>query len=269
MSGAPQSDPFRRLLSVLEPWLGQIVIVGGRAHQLYRLHPRAQDLDYSPLATLDADVAVPAHLEVGEDDIRTRLLAHGFTEDFCGEDHPPATHYQLGGEASGFYAEFLTPLIGSELDRGQKRKTTTEIAGVVSQRLRHVELLLHQPWSIVFEFNGITVPIQIANPVSFLVQKILIHRRRGREDRAKDILYMHDTLEVFGARLSELRDSWRSTVAPRLSASALSAVLKAPDRLFGALTDDIRRAARISTERALSPESIREACRFGFAQVLE
>ena len=43
--------------------------------------------------------------------MRARLLAHGFTEEFLGEDQPPATHYHLGGEPSGFYAEFLTPLV--------------------------------------------------------------------------------------------------------------------------------------------------------------
>jgi hypothetical protein len=103
-------------------------------------------LDYPPLSTLDADVAVPANLPVGEQDIRARLMAHGFTEEFLGDGHPPATHYRLGGEASGFYAEFLTPLIGSEYDRDRKRKATAEIAGITSQQLRHMELLLHHPW---------------------------------------------------------------------------------------------------------------------------
>ena len=267
MTGVLQSDPFRRLLSALEPWLGQVVIVGGWAHQLYRLHPHAQQLDYPPLTTLDADVAVPAQLPVGGQDIRERLLRHGFTEEFLGEDRPAATHYRLGGESSGFYVEFLTPLVGSELDRAQRRQATVEVAGVVSQRLRHIELLLHHPWSIDFEPHGFVATIQIANPVSFLAQKILIHGRRGREDRAKDILYMHDTLEVFGARLPELGELWRNTVAPRQNARALGTVLKASEGLFGTVSDDIRRAAEISTERALSPEAIRGACRYGFDRI--
>jgi hypothetical protein len=114
MNGAQNSDAFKRLIAALEPWLDQAVIIGGWAHQLYRLHAHAQRLDYAPLTTLDTDVAVPAKLPVGEQDIRARLLAHGFTEEFLGDDHPPATHYNLGGDASGFYAEFLTPLAGRE-----------------------------------------------------------------------------------------------------------------------------------------------------------
>jgi|SRR6202050_206697 hypothetical protein len=46
--------------------------------------------------------------------------------------------------------------------------------------------------------------VQIANPVSFLAQKILIHRRRNRDERAKDILYMHDTIDTFATRIDDL-----------------------------------------------------------------
>ena len=51
MNGGQISDPFGRLLAALEPWLDQIVIVGGWAHRLYRQHPDAQALDYPPLST--------------------------------------------------------------------------------------------------------------------------------------------------------------------------------------------------------------------------
>ena len=38
-------------------------------------------------------------------------------EELFGEDAPPATHYRLGNEDAGFYAEFLTPLQGSGVTR--------------------------------------------------------------------------------------------------------------------------------------------------------
>jgi Nucleotidyltransferase len=267
MNGDQDPDAFKRLIAALEPWLDQVVIVGGWAHQLYRLHPEAHELEYQPLGTLDADIAVPATLLAGAADIRGRLLAYGFTEEFLGDDHPPATHYCLGGEPTGFYAEFLTPLRGSEYDRNQKRKATREVAGVVSQQLRYIELLLHCPWWINLESDGSLAKIQIANPVSFLSQKVLIHGKREREDRAKDLLYMNDTLDVFGAGLSGMRELWRSAVARQLSARALGTVLRASERLFGTVSDDIRRAAEISAERKLSPEAIRATCRYGFTEV--
>ncbi|HTF64850.1 MAG TPA: GSU2403 family nucleotidyltransferase fold protein [Edaphobacter sp.] len=186
MNSAQDLGAFRRLVIALEPWLGQVVIIGGWAHQLYRLHPYAQKLTYSPLSTLDTDIAVPAKLSVGEQDIRMRLLAQGFTEEFAGDHHPPATHYYLGDGTAGFYAEFLTPLVGGEYDRKQKRKATLEVAGIASQQLRYIDLLLKNPWSIDFEPEGFEARIQIANPVGYLAQKILIHAKRAREDRAKD-----------------------------------------------------------------------------------
>jgi hypothetical protein len=267
MSGIQDPDPFKRLVVALEPWLDQVVIVGGWAHQLYRLHPAAQELDYPPLTTLDTDIAVPLKLPVREEDIRARLLGHGFTEEFLGDDRPPATHYHLGDEASGFYVEFLTPLLGGEYDRKRGRKVTTEIAGVASQRLRHIDLLLHHPWAIDFKSDGFAARIQIANPVSFIAQKVLIHEKRAREDRAKDILYMHDTLEVFGARLPELQELWRQIVAPQLHARTANTVSKAAEVLFANLSDEMRSAAQISKERALSAEAIRAACQYGFMQV--
>ena len=200
MNGVQDSSAFRRLVAALEPWLDQVVIVGGCAHHLYRLHPYAQKLDYSPLTTLDTDIAVPAKLQAGGQDLRERLLAYDFMEEFFGDDRPPATHYHLRDESSGFYAEFLTPLTCSEYDRKNKRKATMEIAGIATQRLRHIELLLHHPWLLDLEATEFAARIQVANPVSFLAQKVLIHGRRDREDRAKDILYVHDTIEVFGAR---------------------------------------------------------------------
>jgi hypothetical protein len=39
----------------------------------------------------------------------------------------------------------------------------------------------------------------------YLVQKILIHERREMGNRAKDLLYLHDTIEVFGSALPELK----------------------------------------------------------------
>ncbi len=59
MAGEADIEHFARLIEALDPWLDQVVIIGGWAHRLYRLHPLAQSLDYEPPGTLDTDVAVP------------------------------------------------------------------------------------------------------------------------------------------------------------------------------------------------------------------
>jgi hypothetical protein len=51
MNGQADNEAFARLIVSIEPWLGEVVIIGGWAHQLYRLHPSAQVLGYVPLTT--------------------------------------------------------------------------------------------------------------------------------------------------------------------------------------------------------------------------
>jgi len=262
---------FARLITALDPWLDQVVIVGGWAHRLYRLHPRAQNLDFAPLMTFDADVALPPKLPDRAPTIRERLAANGFEEDFRGDQMPPATLYRLGDNSSGFYAEFLTALTGSEYTRTGKSKATAHVAGINSQQLRFIELLLEDPWLVQLESADFQLPeaktVRIANPVRYLAQKLLIHKKRFAADRAKDILYIHDTLQVFGTRLEELQDEWTTRIRPQLHPRAAKTVVTAPDWLFGEMTDSIREAATIAADRRLKPEAVRESCRYGLQQV--
>lgn len=129
MTATGEFEHFTRLCHALKPWLGEIVIVGGWAHRLYRLHEWAQPLDYQPLITLDTDVAVPKTLPMHERNIAQRLHEYGFIESFLGDRQPPVTQYRLGPEQDGFYAEFLTPLLGSGYTRDGKPAQTTRIAG--------------------------------------------------------------------------------------------------------------------------------------------
>ena len=80
----PGLEAFSKFIVALEPWLGEVVLVGGWAHRLYRLDPRARKLDYLPLTTLDGDVAVPPKLKKEESTVRKRLLEAGFEEEFVG-----------------------------------------------------------------------------------------------------------------------------------------------------------------------------------------
>lgn len=271
MALTPDIEGFSRLITALDPWLDRAVIVGGWAHRLYHLHPAAQKLDFAPLITLDADVALPQTLPPQTPNIREALVAHGFQEEFRGDDMPPATLYHLGDSDSGFYAEFLTPLTGGEYTRSGKRKATAQIAGVNSQQLRFIELLLKDPWTVELSTDNFGLPapkaLRVANPMGFLAQKLLIHRRRSADDQAKDILYIHDTLQVFGARLDDLRIEWIDRVRPSLHRNAVKEIDTASDWLFGETTDVIREAAGIAADRRLRPEGVRESCRYGLQQI--
>jgi len=265
---------FARLVEALTPWLDQLVIIGGWAHRLHRLHPLARPLRYEPLATLDADVALPRRIRVAGDEIYQRLAANGFEAEFLGHHRPAAAHYRLTDPGIHFYAEFLTPLAGGAVGRRGKRNATQTVGGVSSQNLRYVEVLLAAPRRIALSrANGFPFAnetgVRIANPVSFLAQKIRIHRRRNRDERAKDILYMHDTIDTFATRMDDLSAEWIRNIRYELHANSVRAVESAAATLFSAVADSIRAASRIVQGRNLTAEAIRESCSLGLTRIFQ
>jgi Nucleotidyltransferase len=267
----PELQAFAKFIGAIEPWLDEAVLIGGWAHRLYRLHPLGRKLGYLPLTTLDGDVAIPPKLKAHETTVRQRLLDAGFKEEFVGDDRPPATHYHYG-KGGSFYAEFLTPLGGSEYDRSGKRKATTEVGGISSQLLRYIEILMISPWKVELgKENGYSLSrklkVQIANPTSFLAQKILIHEEREPRDRAKDLLYIHDTIDVFSENLGELQKIFGQEIAPRLHSRKRAKVEGAVERLFGKVADTIREAAVMAVGRNLSADRLAETSQAGLKEI--
>jgi hypothetical protein len=263
---------FARLIQALRPWLGHLVIVGGWAHRLHRLHPAAGNPAYLPLRTRDVDLALSLDAPLSGD-IRDALERAGFGRTFLGTDSPPVTHYGLTDEDAGFYAEFLVPLKGAEFKRSGKPDVTASKAGINVQKLRHLDLLLEAPWSVRIGPDA-EVPFEesldllVPNPVSFIIQKLLIHDKRKGNKKAQDVLYVHDTLELFGGALDDLRAVWLDQVRPRMAATTARRSEKTARTLFEQVTDTIREAARIPQDRQLTPEVVRGACDYGLREIL-
>jgi hypothetical protein len=225
------------------------------------------------LRTDDADVALDPRTLRTSESIQARLKAFDFDEAFSGDDRPPVTQYGLGDKDAGFYAEFLTPLVGSENRRDGSADVTERVAGVVAQKVRYLELLLVAPWPVsVSRETGFDLSepatILVPNPASYLAQKLLIHGRRKPGDRAKDVLYIHDTIELFSGSLPALRSIWLESVAPTLHGRTVRKVHDQVSVLFGSVNDTAREAARIAAPRLVTPTAIREVCRAGLDELL-
>jgi hypothetical protein len=102
-----------------------------------------------------------------------------------------------------------------------------------------------------------------------MVQKLLIHSKRSAYKKAQDILYIHDTLQLFGASLDSLRSEWRNHVRPKMPARTANTAIKNARELFENVTDVIRDAARSPTGRFLQPEDIRAASQYGFEELFD
>ena len=264
-------ESIARLIDALSPWQQSLVIVGGWAHRLHRLAPGAQTPSYEPLRTQDADIAFST--DAGPTgDMAGALKRAGFEEEVVGEHRPPVTSYRLGKEHNGFYAEFLTPLIGSGMRRDGTKDATVLIAGVTAQKLRYLELLLMEPITVHLSTLGSTpeqraLSTRIANPVTFIAQKLLIRDKRKPNKQAQDVLYVHDTLELFSGELAALKTLWKDRLRPSMPESIVKSV-EALSRSQFALTDDaIRGAARIVPTRKLSADTVRAACQYGTGEI--
>ncbi len=262
---------FARLAGALSPWHPKLVFIGGWAHRLYRLHPSSQVQSHAPLATLDADVAF-AEGEKLEGSMNHRLRDAGFIEQLTGNHHPPISQYALGEDiANGFYAEFLTPLSGSGLRRNKTPYVTVENAGVTAQRLRHLEILLQSPWQVTLDEEWLDAQgcqLQIPNPVSFIVQKLLIHDRRPDGKKAQDLLYIHDALQLFNHELDLLKNIWEASILPAIHSNQVDAIVASTTQCFGHMSDRLRDAAVIPQDRELDPERMRQSCHLMLGEIL-
>jgi len=261
---------FARLVEAIRPWLPQLIIVGGWAHRLYRFHPLATAQEYEPIRTRDVDLAFSPDAPL-DGDLREALRKARFNEELSGESTPPVTHYQLGQEDAGFYAEFLTEKKGSGVRRDGRPDVTVLKAGITAQKLRHLGLLLEAPWLVPVGAETMpvtrTVDLLVPNPVSFIVQKVLIHKHRDEKKKAQDVLYIHDALELFGASLDKLRTVWEDEVRPKMPARTATRAMATTTKLFENVTDVIRDAARIPQDRRLQPENIRAATQYGLEEI--
>lgn len=266
------TNALAALLDALRPWHEKIVFVGGWAHRLHRLHASATAPRYEAIVTKDADVAFASHEQL-QGDMSKALADAQFTKRLSGDARPPVSHFHFGDETSEFYAEFLTPLSGSGYRRDGSADETVEVAGVTAQKLRHLEILLVAPWLIeispsdAYPLSAATT-IRVANPVSFMVQKLLIHSVRAPEKRPQDVLYLHDTVELFERSLPLLKSLWNERVAPTLSAKQRTEVPRQIQEMFGSETDTLRSAADIPKDRQLNTNEMRIKCEFGLKEIL-
>nr|WP_249205822.1 GSU2403 family nucleotidyltransferase fold protein [Burkholderia cenocepacia] len=137
----------------------------------------------------------------------------------------------------------------------------------------HLEVLLYEPWTVTIpgEESGLgeAVPdLQIPNPVSFMLQKVLIRDDRIPEKRAQDVLYIHDAMLHFGNAIEdELIPIWKQLQGTMTEAQQKS-VRAGVDELFTDVNDIIRAAVEIAgPERDIDPEDMLRLCRGGFDEL--
>lgn len=198
----PLPEEMQRTLSALGPILPEAVVIGGWAHRLHAEHPLAEP-SFEPLTTTDCDVALPLTLTVPHGvSVEDRLVQAGFECLVSGTELGEHRRYVLRAHRE-FYVQFVTTRQGDPRRQGAME----ELGGVLAEPLRDINLSLRDPWTTdVALGDRRKATVRIAQPVSFLIGKLLVSNQpsRGR-GRAKDLVYVADTLSLFERNLEDLR----------------------------------------------------------------
>lgn len=256
-------------MRALETVRGHLVVIDGTAHRLFLLHPLAQDPGFDLLMTEDIDLAAPLELQHdGSRQLLDRLLTAGFEPRVSGAEYPAYT-YPLQNHSSA-YLQFIANLTGSGTTRDGSRDRLMRFSGIHAEKLRHVDVLLHAPWEANLEREGDSISVRVANPSAYVLQKLLTLRDRRPAKRAKDLLYIFDTLALCSDTLSELGDQTQALV-PELSNKAAKRARTTADEHCFTEGRSAHEAARIAGDQRQAPPTAQRVvagCRLGLTRML-
>jgi hypothetical protein len=181
-------------IRAIEPFLDRLVLAGGWVPYIYsRVY--GVGLHRDPLITRDIDLVISRRGFIDSvPPLDKAIVAAGFRHEFASLDNPPVVKYvkELDGTIE-VEIEFITDAPG-------QREGTVKIGSVNAQSLRHVGLLLEEPWEVNLNSIGFDreLIVRVPRPAAYVLHKSLIAgRRRHKKRTAKDLYYIFYTLESF------------------------------------------------------------------------
>lgn len=179
-----------RTLEVLQPYLGEIVIVGGWVPFLYRKYGHVPSRHPS-VRTIDIDVVVPRRLEEnGRPTIDVLLSRAGYEGRMLGPSLG-VVKYELADPVTEL--EFLTPEVG----RPGPAVISVQ-SGLNAQALRYLQIILDNTEKIrineVISGRNVNMVIRVPSPGAFIYQKGLTLPQR-KSKISKDLYYIFDMVD--------------------------------------------------------------------------
>ncbi len=193
-------DDFARgllkTLTVLRPYLPQIVIGGGWAPFLYYRY-LAKNREHTPVLTHDIDFMVGHQVPiVGPQTIDEILTKEAkLTTAFKNLDNPAVIHYEGTIDGVEVEIEFLTDQTGS-----QEERVLIVQKGLHAEALRYVSIIVEN--TLLLEIDNAEsaqgdspLIVQVPKPAAYIFQKGLsFPARRDRQKASKDLYYIFDIL---------------------------------------------------------------------------
>ena len=201
------------LAEAIEPYLKDVVFIGGVANALYEFHPYAKPSGSPVLMTKDVDLATEQKIPSGasRNTLAALLDKAGFKVDPDIQMALKLTKFRLvdgkGKADNNYEVEFLCPLTG-----GPPGPDYIEVqAGITATPLTFMDLLMHEPWELELKLlpglEGRREIILVPNQGVYVVQKfITMFRRQKRAARQKDAFYIYEFCLKFRDSLGTVND---------------------------------------------------------------
>lgn len=210
-----------RVAQALQEVDTRVVVIGGCTSALYRYTKLAEPITPKPLFTFDADLAVPNNQFSSKTSLNSALVHNGLRS-IPGDR--PSNKYRLSPEAKEC-VEIICPTTSLPKQQRHHRPCLFSVQpDTIAEALDYVDLLMTLPWEIdladVPHLNiNNKMPLVIPNPVAYVLQKTLIHDRRGSTaKRRKDAYYIYEICLLFRnayPALSKQAIAMRNSMVPK------------------------------------------------------
>lgn len=261
------------VIRALEPVLPSAIVIGGWAHHLHHEHPFARPRSEEALQTLDLDVALGAEASRATDlNLMERFSSAGFEYEHTGSEFVESGHFRSLADRT-FTVQLLTARRGSGTRRDGTPIRSLRVGGTPVEVLRGLDLLEADPWRARWQSaTGGTYEVAVCHPTAFLLGKLLLTRTQSRPSRrrAKDLLYVADTLALFAGNWEHLlreAPSLPARVRPKLWAD----LQVAREESLRPTSDELQFALRMAPEsagtRPQAASDFAEFCRSGLEPV--
>jgi len=195
--------PLVPVVQALEPILADVLVVGGWAHRLHREHPLALTLDEQPIQTSDCDLAFGLQTPAPPGlDLAACFDRAGFDYIDIGTEFQESGVFRSRNDPT-FTVQLLVPRRGSGTTRAGDPIRSRRVGGVPVEVLRGLDLLEVEPWRVAWDVGSRKrVELSVCHPIPFLLAKLVLTcvASRALEDRAKDLIYVLDTIRLFAGR---------------------------------------------------------------------
>jgi hypothetical protein len=194
---------FKKAISALQPYLNDIVCIGGCATALYRYHKLSNNVPWDFIGTFDFDAAVPQKLsQINRAPVAEIMRDAGFTEKSYGTGNMPVIKYVQGDSNNAVDIEFLCDISG--LSRKKQKLASIEVQeGLTAQPLRYLAMSLENTWSVqlatIPDFRDLkNISVKVPNPAAYIVSKVLVgDEKRSLSSFKKDCFYIYEVSTIF------------------------------------------------------------------------